>query len=1262
MTRTLVIGVLAAAAGIVGIASPAAAAEITWTDGGYTFTADEANPGAGAGIVSGPTGTVTTIPGTVTHDGTTYTVTGIGANAFAPSEAGQIGFGGTMLVIPSGVVTIGAQAFYQTTATQITVPASVTWIGSQAFWSVYAAPQYVTFLGAPPSFAGSYWNGTADNSFYTEIVRAQAGLPSQPNGRGVLRFACDTAGVTFPEFRGYPSAAAPGALCFDPNGGSGGVAAQHGASDAVPTPPATTRDHYVLTGWNSAPDGSGTALDLVNPYPFALLGQTVYAQWAPVPYSITYELQGGTATNPATYTVADTVVLSAPTLAGHAFAGWTSAALGISAPAVDVTIPAGTSGALDFEAHWTRPVFAPTVPHVVGYEQTTTGFELATLAPLTESTTVEFLGCTRLGESIRLRQTELTEGQERWITLPCENTYDPASGYALELPDLLLPIQGEFLSGPVDTTADGDGYTTAVFRFSDAASGLPDTTAEVVFDVVVLNTAPFALVQGQDSDDYSATINALGDFTASLSMFDQEFINQDSYIAHAELSLDNSGAHRVLLNAAALSALVSPDCAASTIITDTHLSMDCSINGLNTVLNAVQILGPRLLDDGESGLVTVVFSVDDLGTLGQCDLPYVSYEPCPLGDSTEITLQWIVLGPDEQEPGLAFPNPGTQLVGTSPALEAVAPSTVSFTSATPAVCTVTPIGGVLTLPAAGTCTITASAPGFTPATESFLVQEPVVIAFDGNGADSGAVASLSGLPYSTATVPSNGFARAHHVFVGWNTDPLGAGDAYAPGDDIALDAAGTLYAQWALVPVTVTFDPNGGSGSMASQVRDWGADAALSGSTFTPPTGHAFAGWNTAEDGSGDGYPGGADYAFEQDVTLYAQWTPVPITVAFDPNGGTGIMAPQVRDWSSEAPLTALGFVAPEHHVFAGWSTLQDGSGDDYAEGASYAFEASTTLYAQWALVPVTVTFDANGGTGTMNAQTRDWGSGAALSASTFAAPAQHVFAGWSTTEDGIGGSDYADGATYAFEADATLYAQWALGPAGTVPTFAAPTPGIESFTILITNYDPVASYQVATTAGTASLGLAGLVTVSGLDPEGYTAVLTVTVERAGFQDAQGQASGFPLRQTANVLGAVVLDVRGTSCVIGDTGLADPPVGSELPTGLLSFELSGCGVGASVPVVLRWTGLDPAHDYLPYKDSPATPIAGAVVEWDGAVLEVAYTVTDGGALDADGEEDGSISDPVGLAAVAPAAPGDGSGGTGGSGAAALGATGWDGGP
>lgn len=75
----------------------------------------------------------------------------------------------------------------------------------------------------------------------------------------------------------------------------------------------------------------------------------------------------------------------------------------------------------------------------------------------------------------------------------------------------------------------------------------------------------------------------------------------------------------------------------------------------------------------------------------------------------------------------------------------------------------------------------------------------------------------------------------------------------------------------------VTFNLNDGSGTTATQASaekaNLTAQSALSGFTRS---GYSFGGWNTSSNGSGGtAYADSAEYSFEADITLYAQWTAV---------------------------------------------------------------------------------------------------------------------------------------------------------------------------------------------------------------------------------------------------------------------------------------------------------------------------------------------------------------------------------------------------
>ena len=76
----------------------------------------------------------------------------------------------------------------------------------------------------------------------------------------------------------------------------------------------------------------------------------------------------------------------------------------------------------------------------------------------------------------------------------------------------------------------------------------------------------------------------------------------------------------------------------------------------------------------------------------------------------------------------------------------------------------------------------------------------------------------------------------------------------------------------ALAPATITFNANGGSGTVPSTISTYVGVANTIPSNSLTRTGYTFNGWNTASNGSGTSYATGSTITPTGDVTLYAQW------------------------------------------------------------------------------------------------------------------------------------------------------------------------------------------------------------------------------------------------------------------------------------------------------------------------------------------------------------------------------------------------------
>ncbi len=156
-------------------------------------------------------------------------------------------------------------------------------------------------------------------------------------------------------------------------------------------------------------------------------------------------------------------------------------------------------------------------------------------------------------------------------------------------------------------------------------------------------------------------------------------------------------------------------------------------------------------------------------------------------------------------------------------------------------------------------------------------------------------------------------------------------------------------------------------------------------------------------------------------------------TVSFNGNneGATGTMAPVTRNRGTEIKLPANLFERTGFD-FIGWATVEGGTTVAYEEGDTYTFTNNdATLYAVWQLKKYTITYDANGGTGTIADGTKTHDEPFTLSDGKNGADSLQLtrdgyrFVGWNTAADG-NGTDYAFGGSYTGNANLELYAKWA--------------------------------------------------------------------------------------------------------------------------------------------------------------------------------------------------------------------------------------------
>ena len=239
---------------------------------------------------------------------------------------------------------------------------------------------------------------------------------------------------------------------------------------------------------------------------------------------------------------------------------------------------------------------------------------------------------------------------------------------------------------------------------------------------------------------------------------------------------------------------------------------------------------------------------------------------------------------------------------------------------------------------------------------------------------------------------------------------------------------------------SVTFNPNGGKGTMVSQTFTNGTTQKLATNTFTRD-GYTFQGWNTAKNGEGTSYADNADFTYDSrdsGITLFAQWSEneeTYYTVEFinilDP---TDPHATQIIECGTDTRLKDvkdMGF--DQQNDLAYWNAKEDGTGKNNYANCQIVKDLAgpgetIKLYSQWVC---TIKYDANGGEVVQPIKDQRYITNAAVTLkdrSESYNPPEHYdfFVGWNTALLIGDGSLYEEGSTTTgLSSDITLYAMW---------------------------------------------------------------------------------------------------------------------------------------------------------------------------------------------------------------------------------------------
>jgi uncharacterized repeat protein (TIGR02543 family) len=196
-------------------------------------------------------------------------------------------------------------------------------------------------------------------------------------------------------------------------------------------------------------------------------------------------------------------------------------------------------------------------------------------------------------------------------------------------------------------------------------------------------------------------------------------------------------------------------------------------------------------------------------------------------------------------------------------------------------------------------------------------------------------------------------------------------------------------------------------------------------------SGYTFSGWNRLADGTGTNYSAGVDsFTVTGSTNLFAKWIANNYTVTYRADSATAGTVPtdatNYNIGNSVALRGNTGALLRTGYSFVGWTAAADGSGIVLNSGETFTTGvANMTFHAKWSANTYTITYRANGGTGSPTRATDSYttgGTAVTLSAGGTLARTGFDFAGWSTTADGsliVG--------TYTTTTNIDLYAVWTL-------------------------------------------------------------------------------------------------------------------------------------------------------------------------------------------------------------------------------------------
>ena len=724
---------------------------------------------------------------------------------------------------------------------------------------------------------------------------------------------------------------------FHPNGGDGAVSSQEFTYDETAkalTANGFTRTGYTFAGWAATADGvkvydDGQEVSNLASENGAVV--TLYAKWTINQYTITFDVDGGSAVAPITGDYGTAVTAPAnPTKTGHTFAGWDKE-IPAAMPAEDVTIT----------AQWTANTYPVTWVDGQGTTLRTDSVKYGESLPAAPAAPTRD-GYTFTGWSPALPETMPAEPvtiTAQWTAIEYSVRYYDGTSEYTELAATLNYNQRPVK--PADQAKHGHDF--AGWYEDEALSILYDFTAGITADTNIYakftpKSYTITWVDGQGITLKTDSVKYGDAFPTAPAVTPRHGYAHSGWSPSAPANVEGDRTLTAQWDAWTYTVKFFANDG-----TDTNTTQEITY-GTNTFLSANTFTNgeKKFLGWATESTATAALYADKIAADG-------------LVTANGETISLYAVWGDAAAPThtVTFRIDGTPYL-TTPVLDGVkvdepaAPTKEGHTFA--GWCT----------DEAGTASYNFEAPVTTDLTlYANWTVNTYTVTFDANG---GTVTPADAEVAYNTPVSAPVAEKAGYTLEGWYASEDFSGTAWDFSAN-PVTVTLTLYANWTQIPAavyTVTFHANNGTTPDIYETASVTAGNTVSAPANNPVwEGHTFAGWFKDVGGT-------EAYNFADGVTanldLYANWTVSAGThkVTFNSNGGSGVAEQHIADGgkvSKPADPQKTGY------TFNGW--FKEAALTNAWNFDTDTVTAEITLYAKWTKNSVTPSPGAGGGGGT---------------------------------------------------------------------------------------------------------------------------------------------------------------------------------------------------------------------------------------------------------------------------------------------------------